>query len=101
MTRNTVKRLTKPLDEPEREFRRRRKAALRSHQNKTLAIAGRNLFDDEAYSSYNIRAKSPMPPKTLHEHSHPNSSGFLNPITFSTEQTGQKKKKRKTKDQKR
>ncbi|GKA42462.1 hypothetical protein Tco_0735122 [Tanacetum coccineum] len=88
MTRSTVKRLTKPLDEPEREFQRRRKAALRSHQNESLAIAGRNLFDDEASSSYNTGAKPPTPPKTLHEHSHPNSSGFLNPITFPTEQTG-------------
>ncbi|GJT26558.1 hypothetical protein Tco_0906833 [Tanacetum coccineum] len=88
MTRSTVKRLTKPLNEPEREFRRRRKAALRSHQNESLAIAGRNLFDNEASSSYNTGAKPPTPPKTLHKHSHPNSSGFLNPITFPTEQTG-------------
>ncbi|GJR35320.1 hypothetical protein Tco_1211004 [Tanacetum coccineum] len=75
MTRSTVKRLTKPLDEPEREFRRRRKAALRSHQNETLAIAGRNLFDDEASSSYNTGAKPPTVPKTLHGHSYHNSSG--------------------------
>ncbi|GJZ93651.1 hypothetical protein Tco_0665854 [Tanacetum coccineum] len=88
MTRSTVKRLTKPLDEPEREFRRLRKAAMRSHQNKSLAIAGRNLFDDEASSSYNTGAKPPTPPKTLHEHSHPNSSGFLNPITFPTKEMG-------------
>ncbi|GJR20938.1 DNA-directed DNA polymerase [Tanacetum coccineum] len=88
MTRSTVKRLTKPLDEPEREFWRCRKAALRSHQNESLAIARRNLFDDEASSSYNTGAKPPMPPKTLREHSHPNSSSFLNPITFPTEQTG-------------
>ncbi|GKB03088.1 hypothetical protein Tco_0831177 [Tanacetum coccineum] len=80
MTRNTVKRLTKPLDEPEREFRRRRKAALRSHQNKTLAIARRNLFDDEASSSYNTGAKPPTPPKNLYEHSHPNFSGFENDL---------------------
>ncbi|GJY63243.1 hypothetical protein Tco_0464703 [Tanacetum coccineum] len=78
MTRSTVKRLTKPLDEPEREFWRRRKAALCSHQNESLAIAGRNLFDDEASSSYNTGAKPPMPPKTLHEHSHPNSSRLKN-----------------------
>ncbi|GJS86271.1 hypothetical protein Tco_0752812 [Tanacetum coccineum] len=75
MTRSTVKRLTKPLDEPEREFQRRRKAVLRSHQNESLAITGRNLFDDEASSSYNTGAKSPTPSKTLHEHSHPNSFG--------------------------
>nr|GFB61403.1 hypothetical protein [Tanacetum cinerariifolium] len=73
MTRSTVKRLTKPLDEPEREFQRRKKAALRSHQNESLAIAKRNLFDNEASSTYNTRAKPPMPPKTLHEHSHSNS----------------------------
>ncbi|GJV16129.1 reverse transcriptase domain-containing protein [Tanacetum coccineum] len=48
MTRSTVKRLTEPLDEPEREFRRLRRAALPSHQNESLAITGRNLFDDEA-----------------------------------------------------
>ncbi|GJV60467.1 hypothetical protein Tco_1466567 [Tanacetum coccineum] len=88
MTRSTVKRLTKPLDEPEREFRRLRKVAMRSHQNESLAIAGRNLFDDEASSSNNTGAKLPKPPKTLHEHSRPNSSGFQNPITFPTEQTG-------------
>ncbi|GKE77367.1 hypothetical protein Tco_1543487 [Tanacetum coccineum] len=88
MTHITVKRLTKPLDEPEREFQRHRKAALGSHQNESLAIAGRNLFDDESSSSYNTGAKSTMPPKTLHEHSHPNSSSFLNLITFPTEKTG-------------
>ncbi|GKA29960.1 hypothetical protein Tco_0716205 [Tanacetum coccineum] len=88
MTCSTVKRLTKPLDEPEREFRRRRKATLRSHQKGYLAIAGTNLFNDEASSSYNTGAKPPTPPKTIHEHSHPNSFGFLNPIAFPTEQTG-------------
>ncbi|GJT59013.1 reverse transcriptase domain-containing protein [Tanacetum coccineum] len=88
MMLSTVKRLMKPLDEPEREFRRHRKAALRSHQNESLAIAERNLFDDEASSSYNTGAKAPTPPKTLHKHSHPNSSSFLNPIAFPTEQTG-------------
>ncbi|GKA66394.1 hypothetical protein Tco_0766202 [Tanacetum coccineum] len=86
MTRSTVKRLTKPLDEPEREFWSRRKAALRSHQNESLAIAERNLFDDEA-SSYNTGAKPPTPPKTLNKHSHPNYSSFLNLIAFPTEQT--------------
>ncbi|GKD70639.1 hypothetical protein Tco_1324729 [Tanacetum coccineum] len=74
MTRSTVKRLTKSLDEPKREFRRLRKAVMRSHQNESLAIAGRNLFDDEASSSNNTVAKLPTPPKTLHEHSLPNSS---------------------------
>ncbi|GJT54777.1 DNA-directed DNA polymerase [Tanacetum coccineum] len=87
MTRSTVKRLTEPLDEPEREFRRLRRAALRSHQKDSLAIARRNHFDDKASSSNNIGLKLPTPPKTLHEHSHPTSSGFQNPITFPTEQT--------------
>ncbi|GJZ74711.1 DNA-directed DNA polymerase [Tanacetum coccineum] len=88
MACSTVKRLTKPLDEPKIEFRRCRKASLRSYQNESLAIARRNLFDDEASSSYNTGAKPPTTLKTLNEHSHPNSSGFLNPIAFLTEQTG-------------
>ncbi|GKC49147.1 hypothetical protein Tco_1071892 [Tanacetum coccineum] len=88
MTRSTVRRLKKLLDELEREFRRLMKAAMRSHQNESLAIAGRNLFDDEASYSNNTGAKLPTPPKTLHEHSRPNSSGFQNLITFLTEQTG-------------
>ncbi|GJT80525.1 hypothetical protein Tco_1054867 [Tanacetum coccineum] len=88
MTRSTVKRLTKPLDEPEREFRRLRRAAMRSHQNESLAIAGRNLFDDEASSSNNTGAKLPTPAKTLHEHSRPNSSSFQNLIIFPTEKRG-------------
>ncbi|GKB40579.1 reverse transcriptase domain-containing protein [Tanacetum coccineum] len=50
-------------------------------------ISGRNLFDAEASSSNNTGAKPPIPPKTLHEYSHPNPSGFQNPITFPTEQT--------------
>ncbi|GKD11070.1 putative reverse transcriptase domain-containing protein [Tanacetum coccineum] len=65
MTRSTVKRLTKPLEEPEREFRRLRRAALRSHQNESLAIVGRNLFNDEASSSNNTGPKPSTPPKTL------------------------------------
>ncbi|GJR91459.1 hypothetical protein Tco_0215470 [Tanacetum coccineum] len=88
MTRSTVKRLTKPLDKLEREFRRLRRAALRSHQNESLAIAGRNLFDEEASSSNNTEPKPPTHSKTLHEHSHPTPSGFQNPITFPTEQIG-------------
>ncbi|GKF19692.1 reverse transcriptase domain-containing protein [Tanacetum coccineum] len=87
MTCSTVKRLTKPLDKPEREFQRLRRAALRSHQNESLAIAGRNLFDDEASSSNNTGPKPPTPSITLHEHSHPTSSSFQNPITVPTEQT--------------
>ncbi|GKC40208.1 hypothetical protein Tco_1052592 [Tanacetum coccineum] len=87
MTRSTIKRLTKPLDEPEREFGRLRRAALRSPQNESLAIAGRNLFDDDASSSNNTGPKPPTPSKTLHEHSHHTSSGFQNLITVPTEQT--------------
>ncbi|GJV78395.1 hypothetical protein Tco_1509979 [Tanacetum coccineum] len=61
---------------------------MRSHQNESLAIARRNLFDDEASSSNNTKAKLPTPPKTIHEQSHHNSFGFQNPIIFPTEQTG-------------
>ncbi|GJT05307.1 retrovirus-related pol polyprotein from transposon TNT 1-94 [Tanacetum coccineum] len=57
MTRSTVKKLTEPLDEPEREFQRLRRAALRQHQNESLAIAGRNLFDDDASYSNDNRTK--------------------------------------------
>ncbi|GKF94838.1 hypothetical protein Tco_0284538 [Tanacetum coccineum] len=42
MTRSTTKKLTKPLDEPEREFHRPRRAAWRQQQNESLAIVGRN-----------------------------------------------------------
>ncbi|GJY76067.1 hypothetical protein Tco_0481183 [Tanacetum coccineum] len=88
MTRSTDKRLTKPLDKHEKEFRRLRKAAWSQQQNESLAIDGRNLFDDEASSSNNTGTKPATPPKTLHEHSHPNSSGFQNPIILPAEQTG-------------
>ncbi|GJU62576.1 hypothetical protein Tco_1244411 [Tanacetum coccineum] len=88
MTRSTGRRLTKPLDEPEIEFRRRRRAAWRLHQNESLAIAGRNLFDDETSSSNNTRTKSSTPLKTLREHSRPNSSDFQNPIILPIEQIG-------------
>ncbi|GJU31784.1 hypothetical protein Tco_1175373 [Tanacetum coccineum] len=87
MTRSTVKRLTEPIDEPERELRSLRRAALRSHQNESLAVVKRNLFDDEASSFNNTGPKPPTLPKTLYEHSRPTSSGFLNPITIPTEQT--------------
>ncbi|GJZ28280.1 hypothetical protein Tco_0572927 [Tanacetum coccineum] len=55
MTRSTVKKLEEPLDEPERELHRRRKAASHQQWNESLAIAGRNLFDDEPSS---IRRRS-------------------------------------------
>ncbi|GJX55645.1 hypothetical protein Tco_0285542 [Tanacetum coccineum] len=50
MTRSTAKKLEEPLDEPEIELHKRRKAASRQQRNESLAIAGRNLFDDETYS---------------------------------------------------
>ncbi|GJZ20914.1 hypothetical protein Tco_0557953 [Tanacetum coccineum] len=78
MTRRTVKRLTKLLDEPEREFQRLRRVACRLQQNKSLAISGRNLFDDEASTSNITGVKPPTPPRTLREHSHPNSVGLRN-----------------------
>ncbi|GKE70708.1 hypothetical protein Tco_1528780, partial [Tanacetum coccineum] len=87
MTRSTIKKLTDSLDEPEREFQRLRRVALRSHQNDSLAFVGTNLFDDEASSFNNTEPKPPTPPKNLHEHSYPTSSGFQNPITVPTEQT--------------
>ncbi|GJW65848.1 hypothetical protein Tco_0117732 [Tanacetum coccineum] len=43
-----------------------------------VAQAERNLFNAEASSSNNTGAKPPTPPKTLHEHSHPNPSGLRN-----------------------
>ncbi|GJV67837.1 hypothetical protein Tco_1483346 [Tanacetum coccineum] len=88
MMRSTVKKLMEPLDEPEREFRRLRRAALRQHQNKPLAITGRNLFDDEASSSNNARTKPATPLKTLREHSLPSSASFQNSTILPVEQTG-------------
>ncbi|GJR25058.1 hypothetical protein Tco_0973585 [Tanacetum coccineum] len=87
MTRSTIRRLTKPLDEPEREIHRRRKVARRQQQNESLAIAGRNLFDDDASSSVNIEQKTMPAPKNLYEHSSPNPSGFQNSIVLPKEQT--------------
>ncbi|GKE80057.1 DNA-directed DNA polymerase, partial [Tanacetum coccineum] len=87
-TRSTVKKLIEPLDEPEREFQRLRTAAWRQQQNESLAISERNLFDDEAFSSNDIRAKPSTPLKTLREHSFPNSVGFQNPIVFPAKRTG-------------
>ncbi|GJW76678.1 DNA-directed DNA polymerase [Tanacetum coccineum] len=77
-----------PLDEPEREFRRLRRAALRQHQNESLAITGRNLFDDEASSSNNAGTKPTTPLKSLREHSIPSSASFQNSIILPAEQTG-------------
>ncbi|GJR21471.1 DNA-directed DNA polymerase [Tanacetum coccineum] len=58
------------------------------HQNESLAIAGRNLFDDEASSSNNTRTKSSSLLKTLREYSCPNSSSIQNPIILPAERTG-------------
>ncbi|GJV70879.1 hypothetical protein Tco_1490874 [Tanacetum coccineum] len=85
MTRSTTKKLTEPLEEPEREFRRLRRTAWSQQKNESLAIAGRNLFDDEASSSNSIGAKPLVPSKTLREHSLPSSAVFQNPITLPTE----------------
>ncbi|GKC14856.1 hypothetical protein Tco_1011638 [Tanacetum coccineum] len=87
MTRSTVRKLTKPLDEPEREFQRLRRAAWRLHQNKSLGIVRRNLFDDDASSFKNPQTKPTTPLKTLQEHFLPNSSIFQNPIVLPSEQT--------------
>ncbi|GKE08942.1 hypothetical protein Tco_1412493 [Tanacetum coccineum] len=57
MTCSTTKKLMKPLKEPKRKFHRCRRAIWRQHQNESLAIAGRNLFEDEASSSTNDRVK--------------------------------------------
>ncbi|GKC61728.1 hypothetical protein Tco_1089326 [Tanacetum coccineum] len=88
MTRSTVKKLTEPLEEPEREFHRRTKVAYRQQQNESLAIAERNLFDDEASSSANTEPKPLSSSKSVREHSSPNSDGFQNPIVLHVEQTG-------------
>ncbi|GJU31706.1 hypothetical protein Tco_1175295 [Tanacetum coccineum] len=55
MTRSTVNKMEEPLDEPERELHRRRKAASHQQRNKSLAIAGRNLFDEEPSSIINTK----------------------------------------------
>ncbi|GKE42913.1 DNA-directed DNA polymerase [Tanacetum coccineum] len=76
MTRSTTKKLTEPLDKPEREFCRLRRAAWCQQQNESLAIARRNLFNDKASSSNNTGAKPLVPSKTLREHSLPSSAGL-------------------------
>ncbi|GJZ24246.1 hypothetical protein Tco_0561705, partial [Tanacetum coccineum] len=67
MTHITVKKLTEPLKEPEREVHRRGKVARRQKRNESLAIAGRNLFDDEASSSVNSEPKISPQIKSLRE----------------------------------
>ncbi|GJR37054.1 hypothetical protein Tco_1212738 [Tanacetum coccineum] len=87
MTRSMVKKVTEPLEEPERKIHRRRKVACREQRNEFLAIAGRNLFDDEASSSANFGPKPSSSLKILREHSSPNLAGLQNPIIFPAEQT--------------
>ncbi|GJS88421.1 hypothetical protein Tco_0771057 [Tanacetum coccineum] len=99
MTCSTVRRLTKPLDEPKREFRRSRKAAWHLQRNESLAIAGRNLFDDDASSSNNIGTKPSTPLKTLQEHSCPNSSGIKKRGPTPSYQALLKKQKRDDEDE--
>ncbi|GJU35595.1 hypothetical protein Tco_1183949 [Tanacetum coccineum] len=88
MTRSTVKKLKEPLDDPERELHRLRRAASRQPQNDSLAIVGRNLFDNKASSSANSEPK-PIPPlKSLREHSSPNLASFQNPIVLLAKKIG-------------
>ncbi|GJY05454.1 hypothetical protein Tco_0371394 [Tanacetum coccineum] len=88
MTRSTVKKLEEPLNEPKRELHRRRKAASRQQWNESLAIAGRNLFNDETSSVINTETIVTPPIKSLREYSSPNFAGFQNPIIFLGEQKG-------------
>ncbi|GJV54852.1 hypothetical protein Tco_1455857 [Tanacetum coccineum] len=80
MTRGTIKKLMKPLDEPEREFCRHKRAAWNQQQHESLTIAERNLFDDEASSSNDVRAKTSTLLKILKEHSLPSSARTNEPI---------------------
>ncbi|GJZ85691.1 hypothetical protein Tco_0651030 [Tanacetum coccineum] len=57
MIRSTTKKLAEPLDEPEREFRRRRRAAWHQQQNESLAIAKRNLFNDNPNTYAHLEKK--------------------------------------------
>ncbi|GJT74504.1 DNA-directed DNA polymerase [Tanacetum coccineum] len=88
MTRSTARKLFEPLNEPEREMHRHKKAARRHQQNKSLTVTGKNLFDDVASSSGNTEPKTVPVPKSLHEHSCPNPSSFRNLLVFSEDQTG-------------
>ncbi|GJV84476.1 hypothetical protein Tco_1524374 [Tanacetum coccineum] len=88
MTRSTARRFFEPLDESKREIHRHRKAARPHQQNESLTVGGQNLFDDVASSSDNTEPKTVPVPKSLHEHSRPNPSGFQNPIVFPEKQTG-------------
>ncbi|GJY89935.1 hypothetical protein Tco_0505131 [Tanacetum coccineum] len=88
MTLSIVKKLKEPLGDPEREIHRLRRATGCQQRNESLAIAGRNLFDNEASSSANSGPK-PIPPlKSLQEHLSPSLAGFQNPFVLPIEQTG-------------
>ncbi|GKB78172.1 hypothetical protein Tco_0945067 [Tanacetum coccineum] len=65
-----------------------RRGALRQHQNESLDIAERNLFDDDASSSNDNRTKPVTLLKALREHSLLNSDSFQNPIILPVEQMG-------------
>nr|GEV49845.1 Gag-Pol polyprotein [Tanacetum cinerariifolium] len=79
---------TQAFKEPERELHRGRKAASRQQRNESLAIAGRNLFDDENPPDVNSENIITPPIKSLREYSSPNFAGFQNPIVIPVEQTG-------------
>ncbi|GKA58881.1 hypothetical protein Tco_0758194 [Tanacetum coccineum] len=59
-------------------FQEDHKTSHLEEQNKSLAIAGRNLFDAEDPPPKHWEANPPTPPKTLHEHSHPNPTRLMN-----------------------
>nr|GEX39433.1 retrovirus-related Pol polyprotein from transposon TNT 1-94 [Tanacetum cinerariifolium] len=75
------------IQEPERELHRGRKEASRQQRNESLAIAGRNLFDDENPPDVNLENIITPPIKSLREYSSLNFVGFQNPIVLPVEQT--------------
>ncbi|GJU72108.1 hypothetical protein Tco_1263513 [Tanacetum coccineum] len=79
MTCSTTKKLTKPLDEPEREFHRLRKAAWRQQPNGSLAIAGRNLFNDE--TSFIQWTDDGVTKPIFHDNISPEDQGKLDQFT--------------------
>ncbi|GKD75760.1 hypothetical protein Tco_1334042 [Tanacetum coccineum] len=87
MTRSTIKNPIKPLEEPEREMHKKRRAARFQQRNESLYIAGRNLFDEGPSFFPNQKPKSNPLAKSLREHSSPNSSRFLNLIILPKEPT--------------
>nr|GEV23365.1 hypothetical protein [Tanacetum cinerariifolium] len=87
MTHSTARKLTVSFDEREREIQKRMRDTWQKQQNEFITISGRNLFDDEASSSNNVKANPSTPFKTLREHFLPNSASFQNPIILPAEQT--------------